>query len=317
MFHSPHPQTLPAPHISVEKPPSPSTQGHFPEEGDLDRPFSDKTWPRASSNAKLFAKLSESFDPQDGSEGSTTNPSPKSQGTPTHYESVEERVGEESLHGSSGEHSSSLHSNSDSLLIPNHMPGVHPDSPQYCIKLPRGATAYSGTPNGRSAGRSESTELLMVTTGLQVKSRRMTGSETAPPSNDTGLSDMTQCNTESAHVLEDSRSKSTVHKPAKQGQDNTDGISSYIERMRRLGHRRASSAPIKEVGKGGSFARQQEGEEAEVFMSPGAERSSGPPVNRGRQMVSRGGEGVMGRCSGVEWSSSPPRKTPLSIGRDR
>lgn len=288
----------------------PSSQSPFPEEAETDGTFSDKTWPR-SSTARLLAK---SLNQQDESESSDANPSPKSEGTPTrneHIGSIEERVGEERSLGSSGEYPMSpspghtLHSNSDSLLAPkNHTLSTQPNTPQYCIRLsgvetPLDKGGSTGTPNGRPGVRSESTELLMLSSGL-----RHTGSETTPPStcsDGTGHSNIMHCNIKATPAIEDSsslyvpRSKSIAHKPAKLGQDDVDGISSYISRMKRMGHRRASSAPIKKFAN--SSTRQLEEGEGEVFLSPGRGESGGP-ANRGRQMVSGGGEGQQGETDG-------------------
>jgi hypothetical protein len=263
-------------------PPSLSSQSPFPEEVELDRgAFSDKTWPRSSAGAKLLAKYSEQLE---GSGSSSANPSPKSEGTPTRYEQigdVEERAGDESPLPRSREHSSPSHtlqSNSDSLLTPksNHTVSTYPDSPEFCLKYSGAGPSVDeveclGTPSGGTDSpdsRVVSTEQLMVSTGLQVKSRRSTY-KASPPLND--------ASTGTAQAGDDSSSQL--------GQEGTDagGISSYIARMRQMGHRRASSAPIKEVAKNGSsaFTRRHEGE-GDVFLSPGRE---GVPVDRGKQMV--------------------------------
>ncbi len=184
------------------------------------------------------------------------------------------------------------------------------DIPQFCYRLPGSGSPLSDIESQESE--------LMISTVLSVKSRRQTGggrnrviqhdanvtrSETVTPKAESNgsINDMW----DSGKDMELKSKSFSELQPSEEGggggKDHPDSgpgqglMSSYIAKMRGLGHRRASSAPIKRASITSTELRQDE-----VFVSTEAELAM--KENRKRKMV----------CGAVHtlWTSSNPAKVP-------
>lgn len=299
-------QTLPVPHgstLTATKDPylSPTTSPVPPTLPEMEENFTDfsgKTWPRFKKG-----KLSESNSGSQGAESpdanssNPSNDSPKSEGTPTHYEHIGSMEGREGVEIAQVNCTTKLspshkgnHAGSD--VVKRRRPELSSKSspdvatsidPQYCLKFTPGSSSpvLESISDHTLNQMTSSTELLMSSSFSAKSKRAPKTSENLSNSNH-----LSQPGTSNAANVDlttvEHRQVGAVNGS---GEDQTDmgggRVSSYIAKMKAMGHRRASSVPLKKLSHSGSFSMQDE--DSNVFVSAG---SAAAAANRNRQLVS-------------------------------
>lgn len=168
------------------------------------------------------------------------------------------------------------------------------EPPQFCLKFST-VSDSSPLPPSSDAGRPESSELLSA---LSVKSQRLVTNENAPVGNHMTRHDTGDTQSETTGDVPNTmaspagdaevilRSKSIAQKrggpESRRGQGHAgvggDRSSSLIARMSAIGHKRSSSAPIKQMSDVTSLSR--EGDSFNVFTASGEEEASASQRNR-------------------------------------
>lgn len=295
-----------------------------------------KTWPRrAKQPTRLSDTPSSSQDvtPPDHTPNTSTPHSPKTEGAPTRYEQVgnpEDRT-EVLYHSPSASTAAAIaatagpthwlspshkenfvaHSTSEPLQrkSPNSKsssnigPGAgDSQDPQFCLKFTPMSESplppdHTPSPSSSSSSRPEAAEILMMSSGWSVKSRRPMSARHHTPSDTNHLMPRDSSETTAQVVTSDEfpRSQSIAHRrvgaEGGRGREEVDlggGLAAYFAKMRALGHRRSSSAPINKPSSpqdDHTFPGHDQGSSALLLSGKGGGAGVGVASSRNRQLV--------------------------------
>ena len=259
------PCSKPSNSVNIDSPTVSSSTPTVPEEKENFIDSGDKTWPRTRLKA---ADVISKFHDVPDSEESTDSvfKLPKSENTSTYNEETgnpDVRTDIEIANGTSHRLNSTIHSKTNSIHRQNPESGsnsIHTldDSGSPSIKPPISGSklpsfGVGGCFDARSLTLPESE--LLLSSVFSAKSKRASFNRRSP----TPVSDSDH--EEGIDMAPRSRSKSNApnYKVSdSHGEDQTDGggISSIIANMKAIGHKRASSAPIKKLSHSATFVGQ-------------------------------------------------------------
>ncbi len=257
--------------------------------------FSDKTWPRRA-HQKIKKDADSSTDPSPPLSGADSGPLPKSEGSPTHYEKIGSLdSGRDTEIAITSSPQQGFPDDSDTLPLPRTDPlhrrgmddnltsisdSVLSDSPGLGFSYLSSEESESPVPEAKRhspPNRPESTEIMMVSSALSVKSRRyasvagspevssnhMTANDVSVPPRRSTVAGRLHRDENTVPLRPKAMSKLDVSRQLYNksgGVDEFDmgGVSSYISRMKALGHKRSCSAPMAKISASTPFLGRDE-----------------------------------------------------------